>query len=72
MAYQEKWGREKARERYGSEGMKKFADGGEVAPKEPTKPSPPPITRPPRRIPGPGGYQGGFPNNPRASGGKVK
>lgn len=32
MAYQEKWGREKARERYGSEGMKKMADGGDIPP----------------------------------------
>lgn len=30
MAYQEKWGREKARERYGSEGMKKMARGGSL------------------------------------------
>lgn len=28
MASQDRWGREKARERYGSEGMKKMADGG--------------------------------------------
>lgn len=28
----EKWGRSKARERYGSEGMKKMADGGATKP----------------------------------------
>ena len=41
MAYQDKWGREKARVRYGSEGMKKLAGGGGI------KPSSLPITLPP-------------------------